>query len=353
MSSSISKELSKCFQLASIVATILVVSIHYQSKYYIQGHDSWNFLIQEFLTNGIARVAVPFFALSSGFFFYLKYNDLSSYKKNLRKRISSILVPYIICSFVMFITQYFYLTVLKGSSYPLNIETFLHKIFIVPVSVQLWFLRDLMFLFLFSPVIFFLINKCSLIGLILVGILWFADVQLMPMLGGKYLISIETLFFFYLGGFLVLNKEYFDDTLKNATDAVKLFALIFFLFLVSIRVFLDPTFLLSYSSYDYQISSLVLYKLYILIGVGVLLCISYGKSFKGLSFIASFTFFVFLYHLIPLSYVVTKLGHFLLPDAYVFYFNFPFAIILTFFSAYFLNKFLPKLYSVLAGGRVG
>tara|TARA_R110002072_G_scaffold218265_1_gene375974 strand:+ start:1508 stop:2569 length:1062 start_codon:yes stop_codon:yes gene_type:complete len=352
MSNSISKELSKCFQLASIVATVLVISIHYQSKYYIQGHDNWNYLIQEFLTNGIARVAVPFFALSSGFFFFLKYTGLISYKGNLRKRAISILIPYIICSLFMFVAQYFYLTVLKDLSYPLDFWSFVHKILIVPVSVQLWFLRDLMFLFLISPLLFLLIKYCATLGLIIISVLWFSEIQFMPTLGGKYLISIETLFFFYSGGFLVTKIEWIDFALKQVTKSANISVIVLLFFLVFLRIFIDPTFMLGYAAYDYGIASLLIYKLYIVAGVVALLSMSYGRDFKGLSYMASFTFFMFLYHLLPLSYVVTKLGHFLLPDAYVFYFNFPVAVILTFFAAYILSKLFPKLYSVLSGGRV-
>ncbi len=352
MSNSISKELSRCFQLASIIATVLVISIHYQSKYYIQGNDNWNYIIQEFLTNGIARVAVPFFALSSGFFFFLKYSGLPSYKKNLRKRISTILVPYIICSCFMFSAQYFYITVLKSSSYPLDLNILVHNIFTVPVSVQLWFLRDLMFLFLISPILFLFIKYCAALGLSLLGVLWFAEIQFLPTLGGKYLISIETLFFFYAGGFLIAKKDLIDTYLKQMTKWAEVCVVFLVLFLISLRIYIDPSFMLGYSDYSYELFSLILYKIYVLFGVVALLAVSYGKNFGGMAFIASSTFFVFLYHLIPLSYVVTKLGHFLLPDAYIFYFNFPFAVVITFFAAYVLNSAFPKLYSVLAGGRV-
>lgn len=352
MNKAISIELSKCFQLANIIATVLVVSIHYQSKHYIEGHESWNYLVQEFLTNGVARIAVPFFALSSGFFFFLKYQGISSYSKNLRKRVSTILVPYIICSFFMFTTQYFYVTALKDLSYPLDVYTFIHKVLIVPVSVQLWFLRDLAFLFLISPALFLLIKHLSTLGIVALGACWFAETQFMPTLGGKYIITIETLFFFYAGGLLATKSEAIDLLFKEAPAFTKKGILLLFLFLIILRIILDPTFMLGYTDYDYDIVSLLIYKLYIMVGVVSLLSMAYGINFKGLSYIASFTFFVFLYHLLPLSYLVTKLGHLLLPDAYIFYFNFPVAIILTFLAAYFLSKLFPRIYSVLSGGRV-
>ena len=68
------KKISSGLMVANLIATILIIAIHYTSK----GHliqlteiGGWNYLFQEFITNGIARIAVPFFALFFGYFMAL------------------------------------------------------------------------------------------------------------------------------------------------------------------------------------------------------------------------------------------------------------------------------------------
>ena len=74
----ITKEASISFQIANLIATILVIAIHYNSKHHIDYYDlSFNFYLQEYITNGIARIAVPFFALSAGIFFFINYQGLN------------------------------------------------------------------------------------------------------------------------------------------------------------------------------------------------------------------------------------------------------------------------------------
>jgi len=64
------KELYSTFMVVNFVATILIISIHYQSNQMINSNEyfKWNYLIQEIIINGFARVSVPSFALISGFF---------------------------------------------------------------------------------------------------------------------------------------------------------------------------------------------------------------------------------------------------------------------------------------------
>lgn len=351
MNHSISKELSRSFQFASIIATVLVIAIHYQSKYYIVDTTGMNYFVQEFLTNGLARLAVPYFAFSAGFFFFLKYTGFSSYKLGVKKRISTIFIPYLIASLIMFLAQYFYITILKNNHYPLDANRLIQDLLLVPVSVQLWFLRDLMFLVLISPFIWVISNFAYGIGVGLLGLLWLAEIQVTPLLAGKHVITIETLFFFSLGAWLVRYADQFESVLKAIKPVYKYTLVVCLLFILVLRVANDPFFIVGYAPSDYSYTNLLLYKAAILLGVFVVMLVAYGRQFRLTALLASFTFFVYLYHLLPLSYLVTKLGHLIMPDPYVFYFNFPVAVFFSFTGAYLLSRVMPRLYSIMAGGR--
>jgi surface polysaccharide O-acyltransferase-like enzyme len=66
----ISKDVSSSLMIANLMAMLLVVTIHYNSKGSIDtsfGYDL-NYIIQESLTNGFARSAVPIFARPCKYF---------------------------------------------------------------------------------------------------------------------------------------------------------------------------------------------------------------------------------------------------------------------------------------------
>ena len=75
----VKKEVSSTLMTSNLIATFFVIALHYNSKKAIdisEGYN-WNYVLQEFLTNGVARVAVPFFAMISGFFLFGKIRDVS------------------------------------------------------------------------------------------------------------------------------------------------------------------------------------------------------------------------------------------------------------------------------------
>src|SRR5690554_2320395 len=89
---------SDTFRVANLIAIFLVVAIHYNSKHYIDVSSGlgFNYYFQEWLTNSIARVSVPFFAFVAGFFYYLKFRTVRDYLPQLQKRFLSLIVPYFI-----------------------------------------------------------------------------------------------------------------------------------------------------------------------------------------------------------------------------------------------------------------
>jgi hypothetical protein len=65
---------------------------------------------------------------------------------------------------------------------------------------------------------------------------------------------------------------------------------------------------------------------------------------------SSFIFFAYLFHNVPLSYIRVFTGKIITPS-YLFYLNFPLAVILVFLIANLTSKYFPNVYAVLSGGR--
>ena len=159
----ISKKLSGSLMVANVIATILVIAIHYNSKGKIDISTgiSINYLIQDFITNGLARVAVPFFALISGFFLYPKLVEISGFKGVLSNKKSTLLLPYIFASVLIYVSATAIQFVLNPEQpRDLSVLNVLFEMLVKPASTQLWFLRDLILLTLISPLFIQFIWSC-------------------------------------------------------------------------------------------------------------------------------------------------------------------------------------------------
>lgn len=127
-------------------------------------HSQYNIIsesfIQTFLGEMVGRIAVPLFFCISGFLFFYKYtNNIEVYKSKIKKRIKSLLIPYFLWNTIAFlIYTLIYRTMEWGqffSSY-LAVEG---KGGTSPADGPLWFIRNLFFVSLFSPIIYSIITN--------------------------------------------------------------------------------------------------------------------------------------------------------------------------------------------------
>ena len=123
MRNDLSAETKQSFQVVALLATILVVGIHYKSDIPDlpdPHHATWNQLAQEFLFGGIARVAVPMFAFAAGVF-YFRSDDgsLDSYQTKLKQRLRTVALPYFIISTIAFAT---WLLIARMEERPLDLD---------------------------------------------------------------------------------------------------------------------------------------------------------------------------------------------------------------------------------------
>ena len=348
----ISKELISTLMIANLIASIFVVIVHYNSKSSINvlnGYDL-NYYIQEAIANGFVRVSSPFFALLSGYFLVDKTNSWSKYQLMLKKKFHTLFIPYMLSSLIIYLS-FIVIKEINNSNFlqQLNINSFIYNTFSHPISGQFWFLRDLLILIIISPLLFNIGKKVSYFLGTVLFLLWILNIQPFPIIAGWYLLNINSLFFFLLGGVLYQSKinpeNYIFSKNKN-----KIIMFTVWLSLIVLRIFIDPDLNVWYVD-NYTIASIVLYKLAILVGIISLLQIStFFISNMFFVYLSGLTFFVFLFHKIPLYYF-TYLTEKIIADPYSFYLNFPLALLFSFYFAHILSNKLTRLYRLISGGR--
>jgi hypothetical protein len=347
----ISQKLSDSLRVANLFCTILVISIHYNTKHDMELVDglTWNYYFQEFLTNGVARISVPFFAFVAGFFFFLSYKNTSSYPLLLKKRAHSIFIPYIIASTLIFIVDFFYGKVIWTSTEHIIRQIF-ESVFLKPVSIQFWFLRDLIFLVLISPVIFIAVRQFKLWVVLPLLVLWFIDIEITPILADRNIITIETFSYFVLGCYLSQNVKVFEKLIKVVSRRMTTSIFLVYIMLCTLRVFIDPEMANWYVN-RYEFHTLILQNISIFIGVFLVIKLSSFVIYDRLLLLSQFTFFVYLFHVKPLSYGVGKFTSYFISDAYKFYLTFPLATLAIFIAAYLIKERMPAVYKLLSGNR--
>lgn len=346
-----SKDASRTLMVGNLAATILVIAIHYDSKKAIDvsmGYD-WNYILQEVLINGVARSAVPFFAMLSGYFLINKIGDFDGYYRTLRNKARTLFVPYIVASTLIFVS----ITILKTAFKTgitaieqLDLYKIAFNLIAHPASPQFWFLRDLMVLTVISPLLF---NVRILISYVIglpIALLWVLDVQPFPIVAGWYLINIETLFFFWLGGIL-FRYDGIVDRLIDCKNTTKIIFLISWGALIALRVYKDPSLDVWYVK-NYTTESIILYKASIIFGVICIIQVSaLMKNNRFLIYLSGLTFFVFLFHKVPLSYFTIFTGE----NAYSFFIDFPVATVFVFLLAHIASSRFNYAYTLITGGR--
>lgn len=163
--------LSKKFKILSAISILMVLYIH---MYYTEGKSLPILQIIEGTMGQYCLVAVPLFYLISGYLFFLKMPEgIHSIPGKLRKRVRTLLIPYIIANILTF-AFYVALNMLIWEVPSLgNLVNFrvlddalenglwdtLCLVFInPPIAFQLWFIRDLMVAMICSPLLYAIIK---------------------------------------------------------------------------------------------------------------------------------------------------------------------------------------------------
>lgn len=341
---------SKTFMIANLLCTLLVVIIHYNSLQYINVHSGYNinYYFQQFVTNGLGRSAVPLFALLSGFFISNHITNLASYSLMLKKRFWTILIPYSFASAVIFFSYLLLSSLTKSLDSPeISPQSIIEAILIQPISVQFWYLRDLIVLVIISPLLIYRTTHIRIAFTSILAGLWLLNIQPMPLLADWHIINIETTFFFSLGGLMSLLDR---NRIKRLVSGPALILIAIWSSLIITRIYLKPDLDTWYQDIDPSLS-LITYKISILFGVISIFAIaSRLVDYRPLLYLSSLTFFVYLFHLTPLEYF-KFITYKIIPSELAFYVNAPVALLTSFLLAHLCSQWFPKLYSIITGNR--
>jgi len=348
----ISASLSDAFRVAGLVATIMVVAIHYNTRRHIGDSGSVNALTQQFLTDGISRIAVPYFALVAGIMLFEGLRRGQTYQTVISKRSRTVLLPLILTGATIFLPEWIYRTHYLGVPMVNMPRSVIDAMWLDPWPVQLWFLRDLVVLVAIHPLILLAVKRTGILFTALISIFWLTNIEILPQLSGRPLISIETLFFFSLGATCSEMSDRIDNIFSRPSGSSALISLTAVVSFFALGVILDQNESLSF----FQFSNIeqirhIIQKCTIAIGTWQLTKWCYYLVNRNLLFLSQFSFFVFLFHTLPLNRIVVYTSDMVVADEWKFYFTFPLGTILTFVIAAMSRGLTPRLYYIFTGGR--
>ena len=195
-----------------------IVMLHcFDPKYHVGGGNFSGLdicgIVNVLFSQGICRTAVPAFFLISGYLFFsqLKQWNHGIWIGKIKKRIKTLLVPYLIWNIIAF-GVYYLVQCVKLKGIESLVACFQSKggfhIFWdsnsgwMPMDFPLWFIRDLMAVALFSPFIYLLIkNKVGgLVSIVIAIIIHLLCIW--PITNG---LSSAAILFFMMGAYLRLH----------------------------------------------------------------------------------------------------------------------------------------------------
>lgn len=340
------QSLSQTIDYVRFPLIVLIIFIHTGIEPFSAelGYTRFNYL-RHFVTDELACLGVPLFFFISGFlFFYNSEFSFEVYKKKLKSRVKTLLVPYIIWNLV-----YVLLKFLSETFSSVQVESKMVKDFGVvdwlqvfwniregnPINGPLWFVRDLIIMSILSYIFYYLIKKLNFIFPLLLLMLWVYEAPCLPPFTWQWS-------FFVLGAFFSITKMDFVYTDNRSL----VFSTLMYFFLILYSTYCDTDF--------------YLYKWDRVFGI---FCV-FGWVYKGIEcgylsvnkFLAKSSFFIFCFHYLFEERITMTLMNKLAPVSevvmLVIYLSVPAIVVLVSLGVYYiLTKFMPGLSAILLGSR--
>lgn len=343
------KLLSEVISFLRFPLIVGVVFIHSEPNiFYGEAQSEYFDFLYNLLSCVISGCSVPLFYLFSGFLFFKAGFSKQIYISNLRKRTRTILVPYVLWNLIvfglLFASQYMSGTqeLTRGMNSPLDfLNIFWAYRGYYPMCAQFWFLRDLMVMFLIAPIFYVAVKYLRAWPVVFLLVCW---------LTGFWFdvpgISMQAVFFFYLGAYFSLVKINFVlMSLQNIKYLVPLYLGCGIVFLY----FADS----GYESILYAVTKLI--GSFTVLGITAYF-INSGKWHVNL-FLAEASFFIYAYHQVFLGMLTKRTLPFFINNKLELgmvasYIICPLIIIGVGILLYIIMKrFLPSVTAVLTGAR--
>jgi surface polysaccharide O-acyltransferase-like enzyme len=298
----------------------------------------------------LGRIAVPFFFFVSGFLFFLNTDfNKQCYKTKLKNRFRTLLLPYLFWNIVVLI---FYL-ILSVSPYKtlLNNDAEFTFTYILkslwaldsnssPIAFQFWFIRDLIVIVVLTPIIYLIIKKTNLYGVIFLCFLQVID-RWYNIPG----LSISSIFFFTLGAWFSINKR----NIIVDMNRIKYLSFVTYPLIV-----LADLLMRDHTGYVF------IHNIGILVGIvfsfNIATCLLNNSGVKVNSFLSLSSFFVFAIHE-PLLMLVRKMTYIIfkpstdLATSGLFFINVIIATFIALILYYLLRNYALNFTKFITGGR--
>jgi surface polysaccharide O-acyltransferase-like enzyme len=211
-------EISSRIEILRFPLIIGVVFIHTYGMSVHIGHGSigathasaWVEFVRVFISQGVARIAVPLFFLSSGYLFFLGGWSQKKYVSKLKRRFHTLLIPFLFWNIITLVIhavgesvpniKIYIANTIWPPVHSFSLFNYINALFGItqyPISYQFWFIRDLITLVILVPVInLFLARKSALLFVTVLFCMWFISVWPIPWPW------VDAVFFFSLGAYL-------------------------------------------------------------------------------------------------------------------------------------------------------
>lgn len=343
---------SEKLRIVSFFSIIVVFYIHAGFPDEVKETMTIPVIVRSCIAGVFGPCAVPMFYAISGFlFFYGIRKGITDVFKKMRKRIRTLLIPFIIAA--LFFPAFFMLMeFIPGASAHINSDSYIERFVSMPIgdiflslfydsgngmpwAYHLWFLRDLIIIIALTPGLYYLRKYTSFWSIVIILVLYITFPQ------HSFLYAM---YWFVAGSFVM------DKTQKLPQWSIfMLFALFF-----AMAIYRQFN---AYESWKYF---RILEISFGVCSIWSMYDIFVSKEFRinsipFLFFACQFTFFLYLYHEPALHIIVKAIPMALGNNEFGYTMSFllsplifaPIAITI----GYFLKKFTPYLYNVIVGGR--
>ncbi len=327
--------------------------------------NAFTVLLQFIISEGLGKSPVPLFFIFAA---YLQAKKGDSYKVLVKKRIRSLVVPFVVWTAIYLFCQFSYTYLAKvvllklipslqlnpdKTMFTWGIKDWIIQLigygpclspglpYNVPlIASQFWFVRDLIILVLISPILVSLIKKFPIGTFLFLNIIHFSGMQI-------YFVVDYALYFYSIGLFWGIYDLDLFETVDKISWPVTI--ILFILTFVGEKYFPIETQELM-SKFKVILSCVFFLKLSALI-------VKNEKIFSISKYLAPFSFFLYAIHMPVLLTFVQRLWLKVLPMKN------PFFCLLEYFGATILiiligtglgialKKIFPKLFAILTGGR--
>ena len=132
------------------------------------------------VVESVTEVCVPLFFVLSGFLYFRNVPakpDAGYFWSKTRRRVTSLLVPYLIANAVAFVLYWLAHRFAPGMLSGFFGDDWRNPLFVFvtgPVNMSLWFIRDLIVACLLAPLFYLFVRYTRIWGVIALGVVWFS-----------------------------------------------------------------------------------------------------------------------------------------------------------------------------------